>query len=72
MRLPCTRGHRGQVFTASGHRDQVFTINIWFIGFGWLVIVLFRSHPAILLAVEGLVSIMFWVQRSWFEWVNVC
>jgi len=40
------------------------TINICFIGFGCLVIVLFRSHPAILLSVEGLVSIMFWVERS--------
>jgi len=62
--------HLGSLFSfKTGNRGQVFTINIWFIGFGWLVIVLFRSHPAILLSVEGLVSIMFWGQRSClFRW----
>ena len=48
---------------------SLHNFNIWFIGFGCLVIVLFRSHPAILLSVEGLVSIMFWGQRSClFRW----
>jgi len=49
---------------------SLHNFNIWFIGFGCLVIVLFRSHTAILLSGEGLVSIMFWVSVLGFEWVK--